>query len=248
MINLEMANDLIKLGISSSDTLLVHSSLKSLGHIDGGADSVIDTLLHVLCNGTLLMPALSYDFVTKENPVFSLNDTACCVGAIPEAFRKREGVLRSMHPTHSVCGTGINAKKILSNHVLDNTPVGEHSPFALLPEYGGKILMLGCGKKPNTSFHGIEERAGVSYVISKETQQYTLIDENMNVIKKEYRFHVIKRNGYSQNYGSFCSECAIKEGRVLCAQSCLIDAKLMWEEALYNLAKNETYYVKPIKE
>ena len=66
-----MAEDLKKLGLKSDDTILMHSSLKSLGHVDGGARSVIETLLGVLSDGTLLMPSLSYATVRPETPVFS---------------------------------------------------------------------------------------------------------------------------------------------------------------------------------
>jgi len=74
MINEKMKQDLINLGIKEDDTILMHSSLSALGYVEGGADTVIDTLLSVLKNGTLLIPALSFSSVTKENPVFSVKD------------------------------------------------------------------------------------------------------------------------------------------------------------------------------
>ena len=49
---------------------------------------------------TLLMPALSYEIVTKENPVFDQVKTPSNVGFQTEYFRTQPGVLRSVHPTH----------------------------------------------------------------------------------------------------------------------------------------------------
>ena len=89
---LKIADDLKKLGIKEDDTILMHSSLSSLGYVEGGADTVIDALLSVLKNGTLLLPALSYATVNINNPVFSVKDTPTCSGRIPETFRTREGV------------------------------------------------------------------------------------------------------------------------------------------------------------
>lgn len=89
-VNDQIKNDLLKLGIKKDDTILMHSSLSALGYIEGGADTLIDTLLDVLCEGTLLMPALSYDFVTGDNPVFDVNNTQSCVGKVTETFRKKQ--------------------------------------------------------------------------------------------------------------------------------------------------------------
>lgn len=51
MINEKMQKDLIALGIKADDTVLMHGSLSSLGFVEGGAETVIDTLLSVLKNG-----------------------------------------------------------------------------------------------------------------------------------------------------------------------------------------------------
>ena len=52
------------LGVRPGGVLLVHSSLSSMGHVEGGAETAIQALLQALGPmGTLLMPALSYDSV-----------------------------------------------------------------------------------------------------------------------------------------------------------------------------------------
>ncbi len=243
MINEKMAADLISLGIKSDDVILMHSSLSSLGHIDGGAESVIDTLLSVLTNGTLLLPALSYSYVTDENPNFSLKDTPSCVGAINEYFRTRPGVLRSMHPTHSVCGIGRQAAQILSKHIETNTPVGAVSPFALLPEFNGKILMLGCGLRPNTSMHGVEELSKPPYLLKPDMVEYSLTDENRNTVLKKYYVHDFWNHTVVQRYNRIDTLMDIPSGKVLNAEAYLIDAKTMWQKAHEKLLENELYFV-----
>jgi len=241
MINEKMKQDLINLGIKEDDTILMHSSLSALGYVEGGADTVIDTLLSVLKNGTLLIPALSFSSVTKENPVFSVKDTPSCAGKISETFRTRPGVLRSIHPTHSVCGIGKYAKEILSSHIDTNTPAGNKSPFALLPEYNGKILMLGCTLRPNTSMHSVEELTRPWYLMQDEKTTFTLIDENGNKITKAYECHNFK--GVIQRYDRIESVMPIASGKVLDADSFLIDSKKMWEEANKMLKENSDYFI-----
>ncbi|MFQ9150061.1 MAG: AAC(3) family N-acetyltransferase [Eubacteriales bacterium] len=241
MIIEKMAEDLKKLGLKSDDTILMHSSLKSLGHVDGGARSVIETLLGVLSDGTLLMPSLSYATVRPETPVFSYHETPSCVGTISECFRKYPGVIRSMHPTHSVCGAGKYATEIFGRHIESSTPVGKASPFALLPEYDGKVLMLGCGLRPNTSMHGVEELSVPPYLLREEPVEYTLIDADGNELKKKYRVHNFR--GVAQRYDRLAEVMDIPHGKVLEAEAYLIDAREMWKKGHEKLKENEMFFV-----
>lgn len=239
MINEKMAEDFKKLGIKDGDLILMHSSLSSLGYVEGGADTVIDTMLSVIGSGTLLVPALTYDYVTEDNPIFSIKDTPSCVGKISEVFRTREGVKRSMHPTHSVCGIGKYAEEILSKHIDTATPAGENSPFALLPKYGGKVLMLGCSLKKNTSFHAIEELVRPDYLMKKEQMCYTLVDENGNSIQKNYERHNFKNT--VQRYDRLAEISDLPHGKVLEAEAWLIDSEEMWRVA-YNMLKKDKHF------
>ena len=125
--------------------LLVHSSLRSLGPLDGGAEMVVQSLLEALGpQGTLLMPALSYRTVGPQSPVFNVTTTPSCVGALPEYFRTRPGTLRSVHPTHSASGLGPQAQDLLGEHIRSTTPCGpySHSPGCL--RQAGKSFSSGA--------------------------------------------------------------------------------------------------------
>ena len=63
----ELKQDLLQLGVREGDCLLVHSSFKSLGGVEGGAEGFFDVLLSLLGQeGTLVMPTLSYETVFLE--------------------------------------------------------------------------------------------------------------------------------------------------------------------------------------
>ncbi len=100
IIQKQLAEGFEALGIRSGDTLLVHSSLKSL---EGASPAdVIEALLALLGpEGTLMLPTLSYLYANRDNPVFDVRRTPSNVGAIPEYFRTEYPVLRSLCPTHS---------------------------------------------------------------------------------------------------------------------------------------------------
>ena len=95
--------DMKALGIKEGETILVHASMKALGTKET-PETVLDTLQAALGDdGTLLLPALTYENVTPEHPVFDADKTVPCIGLLPRTFWKMPGVVRSVHPTHSVC-------------------------------------------------------------------------------------------------------------------------------------------------
>lgn len=95
----DLIRDLRALGIKENDTVLVHSSLSALGFIEGGAETVIEALKEIITEGgNLLFPTLSYATVNLDNLNFDVRNTPCCVGIIPETFRKQPDVIRSIRP------------------------------------------------------------------------------------------------------------------------------------------------------
>ena len=240
----QIKNDLQALGINKGDDLLVHASYKALGGVEGGIRTLIEAMLsHLGDMGTLLMPALSYDSVHAMNtPTFDIKNTPSCVGAVTEFFRTYPGVKRSMHPTHSVCAIGARQDEYLKNHKLDRQPVGENSPFALLPKLGGKVLLLGCGTKPNTSMHGIEEHYPTPYILSPDTKTYVLIGENGAQTAVDFRYHYIRQSGYAQRYDRLENLMEFTKGKLMQADCNLIDSKTMWDVALKKLSDDVYYF------
>ena len=159
---IQIIEDLRALGLWAGDTVLVHSSLSSLGYVEGGADTVVDALLAVIApGGTLAMPSFPLkgsmlDYV-QSRVVFDVRTTPSRMGKITGIFRQREGVLRSLHPTHSIAALGPDAKRLTEGHARCPTPFGPGSPFVRLIELGGKILCLGVEIAYITSYHALED-------------------------------------------------------------------------------------------
>lgn len=240
----QMARQFSALGVLPGDVLLVHSSLSALGFVSGGPAAVIDALTGVLgYEGTLLLPALSYASVGRKSPLFDVRHTPCCVGTIPEFFRSQSGVLRSVHPTHSVCALGKRAEEMTAGHELDTTPVGEHSPFRRLRDAGGKILMLGCGLRPNTSLHGVEELVEPPYLLG-EAVDYRITLAAGNEIGMSVRRHQF--DGWIQCYDRIeplLSGAELRTGYVLSAYSHLMSAPAVWRVGLEALRKDAFVFV-----
>lgn len=247
----QLIADLARLGIVSGDIILMHSSYKSLGGIEGGAEGFFKAFLDLLGpEGTLVLPALSYRDVSREQPVFDVLNTPSCIGYLPEFFRTQvPGVIRSLHPTHSCCMTGRYAEFLSEGHELDDTPVGPHSPFAKLPKLGGKILMLGCNPDHNTSMHGVEETAEPPYLLDRsERIPYVLKDAEGREHRQSALRHNFVLNGHyhEQRYSRILPLLSNDEasyGKVLDADCVLMDASAVWTKGHEQLLHDPFYFV-----
>jgi aminoglycoside 3-N-acetyltransferase len=244
----QLIEDLKNAGIQKGMVLFVHSSFKSLG-FEGKPIEVIESLMEILTEeGTLLFPTLTYATVNQSNPYFSYHDTPSCVGILSETFRKIVGVNRSFDPIHSVCAWGKYAKKLTSSHHLDYSTLGTNSPFYLMLEYSPKILMLGCGLKPNTFMHLVENLFQAPYRITKYQVDFIMINEHYALIKKSMELPDMKN--YVQRYDRIidvldASEC--KEVMILNAKSYIIDAHSLLNKA-GNAIQNNPFYFVDLKE
>jgi len=241
-----MVRDLLALGVRSGGVLLVHSALRSLGPMPGGAETVVQALLEALGDsGTLLMPALSYASVGSDHPVFDVLATPSCVGALPEYFRTRPGTLRSAHPTHSVCGRGQLAAELLTDHQLDTTPCGPHSPFTRLPHVNGQILFLGCGLRPNTSMHAVEEQVVPPYLFDGMVDYRVVLADGAE-IQMQVRSHNFR--DHHQRYDrldGLLKGSNLCRGKVLQADCWLVEPRPMWAAALAALRLDPFFFVEP---
>ena len=173
-----LADDLSALGVSSGTTVLVHSSLSSLGWVCGGAVAVVLALEKAVGqDGTLVMPTHTgdlsepsrwrnppvpepwWDLIRQEMPAFDADLTPTrCMGAIVECFRKQNGTLRSNHPIVSFAARGPKARAVTEGTPLDY-PTGDESPLGRMYDLDGQVLHLGIDFVCSTSLHLAEYRA-----------------------------------------------------------------------------------------
>lgn len=184
-----LLNDLKKLGINQYGTLKVHSSYKSIGDVDGGPDTVLDGLSEYMKDGLLVLPTHTWSHVNQKNPVFHVEDSESNVGILTELFRKREGVIRSLHPTHSVAALGKDAKDFTAGNEKLDTPVARTSPYGKLLDRNAQIMMIGIDLIKNTFIHGIEEWIDIPGRVTDSHEQLYVVDSNGTKISVPSRRH-----------------------------------------------------------
>jgi len=180
MLTLEkLISDFRSLGVVEGDTLLVHSSYKTFGEVDGGPATVVRALeaaLNTDGEGTLIMPTFNFDF--NKGEAWDVRTTPSKMGILTELVRKNKRAKRVFHPFYSFAILGKHAEMLGS--LRYKSAYERDSVFGKLRELDGKIMVIGLSYNDSmTFFHHIEQMEGVDYRFLKQfTGEVT--DENGN--------------------------------------------------------------------
>jgi aminoglycoside N3'-acetyltransferase len=160
----EVVRQLRALGVTAGGVLLVHTSFRATGPVEGGPPGLIAALREALgAEGTLVMPSWSGDddrpFDTRLTPA------AADLGVVAETFRRLPGVLRSDH-CQAFAALGPQAAAITADP-LPLPPCIPESPVGRVHERDGQVLLLGVGHDANTTLHLAELLAGVPYRVPR---------------------------------------------------------------------------------
>ncbi|QHE53557.1 aminoglycoside N(3)-acetyltransferase [Pontibacillus sp. HMF3514] len=233
-------NDLKELGVKKGMTIIVHTSLSSLGWVNGGAVTVIQALMDAVTEeGTIVMPSQTVEISDPaewENPPVpeewweEIRDTmplyhpdytpANFMGKVPEVFRTFPGVERSSHPSYSFTAWGKNKNHILADQPLEWS-LGEGSPLGKLYDEGAYVLLLGAGFDSCTAFHLAEYRIGYQDVITKGAPMI----EDGKRIWKEYKELEFRDELFEDLGADFEKTQSLSAGHVGSAKSYLFDVK-----------------------
>lgn len=154
----ELRAGLRGLGLESGSRVVVHSSLSSLGRIEGGAGTVVDALLDAVGpDGMVAAPTF-----TRYDEPYDPDGSPSTTGAVTEALRRRDGAVRSPHPTKSIAAIGPGADALVADHAPANS-LGPESPLHRLLERDGRVLLLGVDHTANSAIHVAERLANVPY-------------------------------------------------------------------------------------
>jgi aminoglycoside 3-N-acetyltransferase len=169
-------------GVELGDTLMVHSSMKSFGHVDGGPEAVIDALLDAVgAGGHVVMPTLTATYKRKGTApdaglAFNPKTTPSRVGLITDRFWRRPNAVRSEHPTHSVACIGPRASDWMAGHAETST-FGWDGPYGKYVHSDGessKLVFLGVNMSCNTTWHAVEDWLALPYMATSTA----LVEQN----------------------------------------------------------------------
>lgn len=247
-----LTEDFKRLGINQNDSVLIHSSMKSIGEVNGGADTVLDVFCAYLAeNGNVALPSHSWSAINAEHNIFDPEKEPSCVGILTEIFRKRKGVLRSLHPTHSIAIMGKDKEYFVRDEHLIDTPCGRKGCWGKLLDMDFKIMFLGCSTKRNTYLHGVEEWCEVPDRLTDEYQDLKIVMPDGTIFDRPMRRHHSSRHhakgtDVSNNYDRiqpFMKERGLAVKGKFGGADCVVErAKDIYEVTSELLAKNAEFF------
>ncbi len=177
-------------GITPQDTVVIHSSLKSIGEVEGRAEGLIAAFCDHLQEGLLIIPTHTWANVHAKQPIFDVRSSKPCIGALPTVAAFHPAAVRSLHPTHSMAVFGKRAAEYVKGEQRFCDPMPPESCWGRLYDERAKLLLVGVGQQRNTFIHAIEERAGVPNRLTAEPVPFTVVDAVGNAIPHALRTHI----------------------------------------------------------
>lgn len=173
----DISKGLQALGLTRDSAAIVHTSLSSVGRVQGGSQALLAALL-ATC-GTVVMPAFTYQCQVwplagppdngltygrselseaNRRAVFFHPDLPVYpdIGVTPETLRQQPIALRSRHPVLSFVAAGRYAQEAIGGQTIEH-PL---APIEWLQRHDGDVVLIGVGHRRNTSVHFAERLAG----------------------------------------------------------------------------------------
>ena len=101
----DLRHDLAAMGLTGNETILIHSSMKSIGTVEGGADTVLDALMEFFAEGLLLLPTHSMAAYGKDAAAYIEGEldanTPCTPGGCYDRLRAAHGKVLLLGVTHA---------------------------------------------------------------------------------------------------------------------------------------------------
>ena len=166
----ELRNALLEAGLKRGDTVLSHVSLSSLGiakemlERQNPAKVLYDLILDIIGpSGNFITPTFTYSFCRRE--IYDPAESPSTVGAFGEWLRGQPGIVRSLDPLFSCCGTGPDIQGLFAD--LPNTSFGADCLYARLEQAGAKVCNIGLSVDWVTARYHLDWRKQVPYRYDK---------------------------------------------------------------------------------
>lgn len=157
----EIIKALEAMGAPRDGVVIMHTSLRSIGEVEGGALGLLDVMIDYFTSegGLLCVPTHTWANLGTDNITLDLMEPWSNLGAFSLiAARDGRGV-RSENPTHSmvVFGDRERACRFISDDLDLLTPTSPDSCYGKIIKEGGKVLLVGVSQNKNTLLHCVAE-------------------------------------------------------------------------------------------
>ena len=223
-----------RMGVSETDTLMVHANFNPASGFKGAPQDIVNALVELVGRaGNLLMVSIpfrgsAYEYLSKNKP-FYVSRTLSMMGLVTEVFRKKPGVMRSLHPTHPVLAYGKDSAWLVADHEKCLFPCGIGTPFEKFRKLNGKILFFDVGFEAITFFHHVEDLTKSMLPFNVYTEERfvaTTFDcDNRQQLVETYAFNPHIARSAAKLAAAMSAQRKIKKANVGRSSLLLVDAE-----------------------
>ena len=247
-------NDIFKqleeMNAPKNSVVLMHSSLKAIGEVEGRGEGLLDILIEYFTEdgGIFCIPTHTWAFAGDDKVSLDLTKPKTCIGKLPDIAAVRVDGVRTMHPTHSmaVFGEKSRVEEFIKGEDEITTPTSKDGCYAKIFKNNGYVLLAGVGHNRNTYLHSVEEILDIKNRISDDTFRMLIKDKDGNIVLRNNHYHKADfTNDVSARYPKFEPAFryfgAITDGYIGNAKTQLCSAVKMKEtlELIYSRANGE---------
>lgn len=244
----QLVRQLSEMGLLPSDSVMVHSSMKAIGPVEGGADTVVDAFMQYFSEGLFMTPTHTWKQMGASYNVFDPLTEPGCVGIIPNIFFRRAGVHRSLHPTHSIAAYGPGAEEYVKGDENFDTPCNPRGCFGRLRDIDARILLIGVTHIKNTYIHSIEESMDVPERFTAEPVLFKvkMPDGSLREVSM-YRHYNVRMAHISESFDKLKDlyfECGAARKAVFGDAECILcDARGLFDVTTAVLKEKPDYFI-----
>jgi aminoglycoside 3-N-acetyltransferase len=168
--------------IGDAELVLLQSAPRTIGHVIGGPDAIVQALVEALGpQRTVMVPTFTtaltdpsgwtrpaapqerWDEIRRELPLYDpRRSSPRKMGRIADLLWRLPDAKRSAHPVESIAALGPLAGELTYAHPIDD-PMGPRGPWARLVSLDARVLLLGVGLERCSLLHHCERMADVPY-------------------------------------------------------------------------------------
>ncbi len=189
----DIFTQLEKINAPRDSVVLMHSSLRSVGEVEGGGEGLLDAFIEyftaeggLFCVATHTWGNLGTDKITLDMTAPESN-----LGAFATIAALDKRGIRSENPSHSmvVFGDREKAEAFIREDAFVTTPTAPESCYGKLLCENGKVLLVGVAQNKNTYLHCVDEMLGTKDRMSAESTRLTVKRLTGEVVERDITFY-----------------------------------------------------------
>lgn len=189
----DLLYQLSQLHIPRDRVVFVHTSLRLIGDVEGGPQTILDALIEYFTaeGGMLCFPTHTWMNFGEKDITQDMNDPTTCTGALATLAAADPRGIRTENPTHSAVVFGEREKvlEFVADEAHVDSGTAPDTCCGKLYTHGGYVLLIGVSQTSNTFLHTVEERLGVPDRITDEKYLMKIKRKNGEIVEREMRFH-----------------------------------------------------------